>query len=126
MQRLSTGRLKVSTESYTTPDAVDTEAIDTLLGNIPPDVRLSSSDGDKLMEMPSRDVVVDLLEHSPKSKSPGLDGLPFELYQYLASSCSSFLDLLVEVLSAAFSGVFPPSWQKTRMVLLFKKGDPQF
>ncbi|CEP17718.1 hypothetical protein, partial, partial [Parasitella parasitica] len=63
------------------PDAVDTEAMDTLLGNIPPDVRLSSSDGDKLMEMPSCDVVVDLLEHSPKSKSPGLDGLPFELYQ---------------------------------------------
>ncbi|CEP09910.1 hypothetical protein, partial, partial [Parasitella parasitica] len=58
------------------------------------------------------------------SKSPGLDGLPFELYQYLTSSCSSFLDLLVEVLSAVFSGVFPPSWQKTRMVLLFRKGDP--
>ncbi|CEP12815.1 hypothetical protein, partial, partial [Parasitella parasitica] len=59
-------------------------------------VRLSSSDGDKLTEIPSRDVVFDLLAHSPKYKSPGLDGLPFELYQYLASSCSSFLYLLVE------------------------------
>ncbi|KAG2198156.1 hypothetical protein INT46_000593 [Mucor plumbeus] len=56
---------------------------------------------------------------------PGLDGLPFELYQYLAGSCSDFLDLLVDVLSDAFNGVFPPSWQQTRMVLLFKKDDPQ-
>ena len=108
-----------------TPDAVDVEAIDTLLGNIPPEVCLSSLDADKLMEMPSRDVVFALLTHSPKSKSPGLDGLPFELYQYLAGSCSDFLDLLVDVLSDAFNGVLPPSWQQTRMVLLFKKGDPQ-
>ena len=108
-----------------TPDNVDAEAIDTLLGNVPSDVRLSSLDGDMLMELPTRDVLVSLLSHAPKSKSPGLDGLPFELYQYLAGVSSGFLDLLVDVLSVAFSGVFPPSWQQTRMVLLFKKGDPQ-
>ncbi|KAK4521564.1 uncharacterized protein ATC70_007325 [Mucor velutinosus] len=108
-----------------TPDAVDAEAIDTLLGNVPTDVRLSSLDGDMLMELPTRDVLLSLLTHAPKSKSPGLDGLPFELYQYLAGVSTDFLDLLVDVLGAAFSGVFPPSWQQTRMVLLFKKGDPQ-
>lgn len=51
--------------------------------------------------------------------------LDFEVYQYLATSSRPFLDLLISVLGEAFSGVFPQSWQQTRMVLLYKKGDPQ-
>jgi hypothetical protein len=54
-----------------------------------------------------------------------MDGIPFEVYHYLAGRSRPFLDLLVAVLGDAFSGVFPSSWQQTRMVLLFKKGDPE-
>lgn len=101
------------------------EAIDTLLKNVPPDVCLSSLDADRLMETPRRDVVFSLLSHSPKYKSPGLDGLSFGLYQYLAVFLVKSFDLLVAVLGNAFSSVVPPSWDQTRIMMLYKKGDPQ-
>ena len=101
------------------------EAIDTLLENVPPDVCLSSLDAGRLMEMPRRDFVFSLLSHSPKYKSPGLDGLPFELYQYLAVFFFFFFVLLVAVLGSAFSGAAPPSWKQTRIMMLYKKGGPQ-
>lgn len=34
------------------------------------------------------------------------------------------LSLFIDVIHKAFTGDIPPSWQKTRMVLFFKKGDP--
>jgi endonuclease/exonuclease/phosphatase family metal-dependent hydrolase len=108
-----------------TPDDIDAEAIDSLLAAIPPEVVLSSSDAEKLTALPNALLVLSVLAHAPKSRSPGLDGLPFEVYQYLATNSRPFLDLLVSVLGDAFSGVFPQSWQQTRMVLLYKKGDPQ-
>jgi hypothetical protein len=107
-----------------TPDDIDAEAVDSLLNGIPEEVVLSSDDAKYLMALPNAVTVLDLLAHAPRSRSPGMDGIPFEVYHYLAGRSRPFLDLLVAVLGGAFSGVFPPSWQQTRMVLLFKKGDP--
>jgi hypothetical protein len=107
-----------------TPDDVDAEAIDSLLAAIPPEVVLSSSDAEMLTALPDANLVLSVLAHAPKSRSPGLDGLPFEVYYYL-TKFRPFLDLFVAILGDAFLGVFPQSWQQTRMVLLYKKGDPQ-
>jgi hypothetical protein len=107
-----------------TPDDIDAEAIDTLLASIPPEVVLSSAMSDALVKPPDAADILSLLKHAPKGKSPGLDGLPFEVYQYLVSRSVAFADLLLTILKDAFAGIFPLSWQQTRMVLLFKKGDP--
>ncbi|KAL7315588.1 hypothetical protein PS15m_004788 [Mucor circinelloides] len=66
-----------------------------------------------------------LLDHSPNDRSPGLDGLGFEVYRYLVAKFPPVLSLLQHLLMDALNGVFPESWKQTRMVLLFKKGDPE-
>ncbi|KAG2192841.1 hypothetical protein INT47_012370 [Mucor saturninus] len=85
-----------------TPDLIGDAAVDSLLASIPDDVVLSPEDSD----------------------SPGLDGLPFEVYKYLFKFSADFRTMLLGILNDALIGVFPTSWQQTRMVLLFKKGNP--
>lgn len=69
--------------------------------------------------------LLDLVAHTPSGRSPGLDGLPFELYKHLAPRSNPFCSLLLQVIRDAFEGKFPTSWSDTRMVLLYKKGDPE-
>lgn len=108
-----------------TPDAIDLNAVDSLLGNIPPEAKLKDPDAKRLLETPSPDTILMLLNHTPKAKSPGLDGIPFEVYKYFALNSPAFLTLLTAVLSDALTGKYPDSWKQTRMVLLFKKRDPE-
>ncbi|KAG1038429.1 hypothetical protein G6F43_012688 [Rhizopus delemar] len=107
-----------------TPDTIDENAVSTLLESIPNDAKLTPSQATTLTLAPSDSDVMDLLQHSPLGKSPGLDGIPFEVYKLLSEISIPFRRLLLEVIRCAFVGIFPPSWQQTRMVLLFKKGDP--
>jgi hypothetical protein len=108
-----------------TPDAIDLAAVNSLLANVPEDAKLQDAEADRLIEPPSTDTILGLLDHAPKTKSPGLDGLPFEVYQYLCAKFPPVLLLLQQVLTDALRGIFPDSWTQTRMVLLFKKGDPE-
>lgn len=79
-----------------------------------------------LIEPPYRDTIVELLHHTPSGKSPGLDGIPFEVYRFLINNDehNDFGDMLGSVLHDAFNSIFPNSWCQTKIVLLFKKGDP--
>ena len=72
----------------------------------------------------TEDDIITLVSHSPLGKSPGLDGIPFEVYKYLILRFAQVRSLLVATLNLALDGIFPPSWTQTRMVLLYKKGDP--
>lgn len=108
-----------------TPDEIDEVAMQSLLHTIPLTTRLSLSDAADLTAMPHMADIVDLVEHSPLGKSPGLDGLPFEVYKHLIPRSPRFRHLLLLVIRQAFEGIFPASWCHTRMVLLFKKGDPE-
>ncbi|SAL96016.1 hypothetical protein [Absidia glauca] len=63
-----------------------------------------------------------LLDHSPSNKSPGLDGISFEVYKYLGAKHDKSSDLLLSIIVDAQNGIFPQSWLETRTVLLFKKG----
>ncbi|KAG2191396.1 hypothetical protein INT47_004330, partial [Mucor saturninus] len=107
-----------------TPDLIDDAAVDSLLASIPDDVELSPEDSDSLTDSILIDTLQNLVGHTPVGNSPGLDGLPFEAYKYLFKSLADFRTMLIGILNDALIGVFPPSWQQTRMVLLFKKGDP--
>ena len=77
-----------------------------------------------LSSPPTMGELLSVVEHTPTAKSPGLDGIPFELYRHIFMQYPSVLSFFLEVVQKAFVGDIPPSWQKTRMVLLFKKGDP--
>jgi hypothetical protein len=107
-----------------TPDEIEMDAVNEILSTVPEECCLNKEEVDKLEETVSKEEMLALLKHSPKSKSPGLDGIPFEVYQYLVENFAAVESLLKEVLRQAMTGKFPSSWQKTRMVLLFKKGDP--
>ena len=107
-----------------TPDLIDDAAVDSLLASIPDDVVLSLEDSDSLTDPILMDTLQDLVGHTPLGKSPGLDGLPFEVYKYLFKSSADFRTMLLGILNDGLIGVFPSSWQQTRMVLLFKKGAP--
>ncbi|CDH61172.1 hypothetical protein RO3G_01611 [Lichtheimia corymbifera JMRC:FSU:9682] len=108
-----------------TPEEVDQHAIDQLLNNIPHDVKLTPEDANDLTSPLSQVDMLDLIARAPKDRSPGLDGIPFEVYQHIAPRSPHFCSLLLTILRQAFDGFFPESWCQTRMVLLFKKGDPE-
>ncbi|KAG2193794.1 hypothetical protein INT47_009936 [Mucor saturninus] len=107
-----------------TPDLIDDAAVDSLLESIPDDVVLSPEDSDSLTDPILMDTPQNLVGHTALGKSPGLDGLPFEVYKYLFKSSADFRTMLLGILNDAPIVAFPPSWQQTRMVLLFKKSDP--
>ncbi|KAG2190947.1 hypothetical protein INT47_010013 [Mucor saturninus] len=69
-----------------TPDLIDDAAVDSLLASIPDDVVLSPEDSDSLTDPILMDTLQILVGHTPLGKSPGLDGLPFEVYKYLFKS----------------------------------------
>ena len=108
-----------------TPEEINLTVMDRLLANVPSTVKLSASDASLLTETLHMVDLLDLVAHTPSGKSPGLDGLPFELYKHLTARSTAFCTLLLQVIRDAFVGNFPKSWSATRMVLLYKKGDPE-
>ncbi|KAI8077368.1 uncharacterized protein B0P05DRAFT_471492 [Gilbertella persicaria] len=110
--------------SFYSPEDIDQGALNTLLSAIPSIVRLTEVDSSMLTETPVVDDLLELLKYSPIGKSPRQGGIPFEVYKYLFSKFPRLAKLFACVLSNAFAGIFPETWQHTRMVLLFKKSEP--
>jgi hypothetical protein len=106
-----------------TPDMVNEDDIKQVTQIIPPNAKLPETASRLLC----KDITVSdtewLIKQSPKSKSPGLDGLPFELYQKLVDIHPQTIILMTSVINDALDGQIPTSWKRTRMTLLFKKGD---
>ena len=106
-----------------TPEPTDLEATSTLLQSISTRPKLTQEDNDSLLAPISMEGLETLMDHSPRGRSPGQDGLPFELY-FLLLTHRSTANLLLQVINDALAyGAFPKSWFHTTMVLLFKKGD---
>ncbi|CDH61168.1 hypothetical protein RO3G_01611 [Lichtheimia corymbifera JMRC:FSU:9682] len=112
-------------ENLYTPDDIDTQAVDSILANIPASVKIPTADAEDMIAPVHKVDLLDLLARTPTDRSPGLDGIPFEVYRHLAPRSSQFCALLLKVVQQAFNGIFPTSWSETRMVLLYKKGDPE-
>ncbi|CDH60003.1 hypothetical protein RO3G_01473 [Lichtheimia corymbifera JMRC:FSU:9682] len=108
-----------------TPEDIDLPAMEPLLQNIPSTATLSAEDTKELTEMPHIEDILDLVDHAPSGRSPGLDGIPFEVYKHLLPRSPRLRHLLLIIIRQAMEGIFPQSWSHTRMVLLFKKGDPE-
>ncbi|KAG2224705.1 hypothetical protein INT45_009020 [Circinella minor] len=107
------------------PEPVSNEAIQSILSSIPPEKTLSPNQQANLTSVFTLAELIEALKHSPLGKSPGLDGLSFEVCRFLLSHARC-LELLLKVLNLALQeAIYPLSWMRTRMVLLFKKGDPQ-
>jgi hypothetical protein len=93
-----------------TPDEIDEQAVDTtVLDSIPSDVKITVTQADMLIADVNYDIVYDLHQHAPVGRSPGLDGISFEVYKYLFQSCAAFSKLLVQVMQDALLSIFPPS-----------------
>ena len=106
-----------------TPTPVYPQHIQHLLARLPPNQRLSDAQQLTMASPPTPAELDAILSKSPRGRSPGLDGLPFEVYDMLlahAPTCLLFEQVLEE---AVLLSRFPPSWKNTVMVLLFKKGE---
>lgn len=108
------------TKLYTPSHAFQTD-IEELLTT----VRLNIDQAERLMDKPDAQYLHDLIQKAPLGKSPVLDGIPFEVYQYLIDTKKQVFELFQVVINDVLNGVYPDSWLQTRMVLLFKKGDPE-
>ncbi|SAL97863.1 hypothetical protein, partial, partial [Absidia glauca] len=92
------------------PTEVDHDAIDHLLSHIPDTATMDTDTAATLIRPTSDLELKGLINHSPLGKSPGLDGLPFELYKLLFSLSSDAAGLFRRVLDLALDGSFPHSW----------------
>ncbi|KAG2191761.1 hypothetical protein INT47_010577, partial [Mucor saturninus] len=81
-----------------TPDLIDDAAVHSLLASILDNVVLSLDDSEFLTEPIVMDTLQDLIRHTPLGKSPGLDGLPFEIYKYLFKTSEPFRIMLLGIL----------------------------
>ncbi|KAG1136220.1 hypothetical protein G6F37_012136 [Rhizopus arrhizus] len=105
------------------PTPVDSTALDDLLSSIPESVRLSSSDQTSLMAPLTEDEVLACVSRTPNRSSPGVDGLPYEIFRLLLQHpfCRQlYLDVLQ---SALLDRKYPDTWQRSVVILLPKKGD---
>ncbi|OBZ81605.1 Transposon TX1 uncharacterized protein [Choanephora cucurbitarum] len=101
----TSGMLREARSFYTalyTPDPIDQSAVNELPDSIPQSVVLSDEDQHMLLDLFVDDDLLASFKHSPTGKSPGLDSILCDALQFSYTS----------------------SWNFTRMVLLFKKGDP--
>jgi len=105
-----------------TPDPVDPAAIEFLLSKLPESARIAEEDhGTLLMEI-GPDELMSILLNAPKDRAPGMDGFPFELYEFLLTH-DRLAALLCRLMNAALlEAKIPDSWQQTCMILLYKKG----
>ncbi|KAG2233294.1 hypothetical protein INT48_001606 [Thamnidium elegans] len=93
---------KFYTELYT-PDDMDETAVQSLLANFPEEAKLSTSQQTKFVCDPTTPEFMDVLNHTPQGKSPGLDGIPFELYRYLFKEFKAVRELFLKILQDAFT-----------------------
>ncbi|KAG2221556.1 hypothetical protein INT45_002570 [Circinella minor] len=106
-----------------TPDPVDQDSINHLLNYIPSTCTLNHHDCDNLTTNFTIEDLIDGAKRTPSKSSPGLDGLPYEVW-YLVLQHPEYQELACSIYNAALTdAIYPPSWSKTAVTLLPKKGD---
>ena len=104
------------------PDPVDQSAITQLLSTLPESARIAEEDKATLLAEIDLEELQSVLLKTPKDRSPGMDGFPFELYDFLLTH-DKLSALLCRIMNAALQRAeIPTSWQQTCMILLYKKG----
>jgi len=103
------------------PDEVDPMSITTLLNRLPSSLKLSAEESASITCSISYEDILEAFSRSPKTSSPGMDGLPYEIVKLIVEhpSCRKIVtDVYNNALS--FSDI-PPSWTKSCVSLLPKK-----
>ncbi|KAK4510370.1 Vacuolar protein sorting-associated protein 70 [Mucor velutinosus] len=107
-----------------TPEALDSTALSTMIRSIPQHLKITSEQQEELMLPIDVDKLLADSKHTRRLSSPGPDGLPYEIL-YLIMKFPPFHSLINLVYNEALAKIkFPPSWNKSVMCLLYKKGDP--
>ena len=107
---------------YTT-DLVDTDSISQLCNSVPETDTLPSTDHLVLLTPFTITELISGTKRTSLLSSPGIDGLPYSILDTIFQH-PNVAKLAVPVYNnALFKGIFPPSWLKTCMCLLPKKGD---
>lgn len=110
-------------EQLYSPDPIDCDAIESLLSNIPADVRVDPASSASLLQPWTADDVQECLNRTPTTSSPGVDGIPYVILKLLFKHpfCRG---LFLEVLRIALlEHRYLETWQRSVVVLLPKKGD---
>lgn len=100
-------------------------AVEQILSPLQHRPRVSAEENSSLLRPVSMDDLLNMMDYTPKGRTPGDDGLPFELYPLLLAHDSTAHLFLSLFNNALLRGEYPPSWYRTVMILLHKKGDPQ-
>ncbi|KAK4510448.1 uncharacterized protein ATC70_011427 [Mucor velutinosus] len=103
------------------PERIDINSMEGILNHIT--VFISQEESDQIIDDIPFAEIFEGSRRSPKSSSPGLDGLPYEILHVIASQpiCQR---IITQVYNDAIKlGIFPKSWQQACVVLLPKKGD---
>jgi hypothetical protein len=106
------------------PEPVVHADMEHMTNSIPDNICLQDVQSKALLKPKSLADLNYTITSSPKNKSPGLDGLPFEIYNLLISHTYT-KNLLLTIMNEAMRAKFPPSWQKTKLILLYTKEMPQ-
>lgn len=124
---LPTEMIATATKFYSTlytPTPSCPTATTLLIQNLTHTIPLQEQHNTDLITKLSTTNLENLLKHTPKRRSPGKDGLPFEIYPLILSN-NTICDLFINVINDSLTlGTIPPSWLEMIMILLFKKGDP--
>jgi len=103
------------------PERIDINCMEDMLSHITEFITQEESE-QIIEDIPFTDIL-EGTRRSPKCSSPGLDGLPYEILNVIASqpACKA---IITKVYNDAIKlGIFPKSWQQACVVLLPKKGD---
>lgn len=106
---------------YTT-EPVSEGDIDSYLDRITFEHKLNSADQMDLMQPIRLDDLITQSNRTPKTSSPGADGLSYP-YLTLLFNIPHLKELVQRLYNDALQGLFPDSWKDIRVRLLPKKGD---
>lgn len=102
------------------PAPVNQDDIHYFANLIPPESRIPDEHYDLLCAPFTIDDLNDSSLRKPKKSSPGIDGLPYEIYNILFDHDRT-ADLALDMFNDALEkGIFPASWQETCLILLPK------
>ncbi|KAG2193585.1 hypothetical protein INT47_007388, partial [Mucor saturninus] len=122
-------------QSLYTPDDTNLNAIDLLAETIHSSSVLDESQSEHLLTEFSKDDLLDAAKRTPPKSSPGIDGIPYQILFHMLHNAAALrvaiqvyndaaLRVAIQVYNdALLKSIFPPSWHKTCMILLPKKGD---
>jgi len=113
-------------ELYTPEEQADAAAArEQVLASLQHRPRVTQEENSSILLPLTMDDLWNMLDYTPRGRAPGDDGLPFEIYPLLFGHAPTALLFLRLINNALLKGEFPPSWYRTVMILLHKKGDPQ-